>query len=83
MTQIKNFLGNGVANGFNIVDRDARVVPMEIDNHPSASPGSELFNLVKQQVMSEISVGNYCVCVNKPEFISLLGAIPKPTGGIR
>ena len=50
MTQIKNFLGNGVANGFNIVDRDARVVPMEIDNHPSASPGSELFNLVKQQV---------------------------------
>ena len=79
----KYFLLHGVANGFNIVDRDARVVPMEIDNHPSASPGSELFNLVKQQVMSEISVGNYHVCVNKPEFISPLGAIPKATGGIR
>ena len=79
----KDFLLHGVANGFNIVDRDARVVPMEIDNHPSASPGSELFNLVKQQVMSEISVGNYHVCVNKPEFISPLGAIPKATGGIR
>ena len=33
MTQI-DFLLHGVANGFNIVDRDARVVPMEIDNHP-------------------------------------------------
>ena len=43
----KDVLLHGVANGFNIVDRDARVVPMEIDNHTSASPGSELFNLVK------------------------------------
>ena len=33
--------------------------------------------------MSEISVGNYHVCVNKPECISPLGAIPKATGGIR
>ena len=33
--------------------------------------------------MSEISVGNYRVCENKPRLISPLGAIPKPTGGIR
>ena len=58
---------------------------MGIENHPSASPGrpSEHFNLAKQQVMSEISVGNYRVCENKPRLISQLGAIPKPTGGIR
>lgn len=79
----KDFLLHGVANGFNIVDSGARVVTMEIENHPSASPGSEHFKLVKQQVMSEISVGNYRVCENKPRLISPLGAIPKPTGGIR
>ena len=77
------FLLNGVINGFSIVNVDSVVVPAEVANHPSASPGSENYELVQQQILSEIEEGNYVVCDHKPELISPLGAIAKPKGGIR
>ena len=53
----KAFLLNGVINGFSIVNN--YVVPAEVANHPLASPRSEHYEIVKQQVLSEIDEGNY------------------------
>ena len=79
----REFLLGGLENGFDIVDRDVQVVPVKVENHPSARPGSPYYLVIKQQVLHEISEGNYVVCDSKPNFISPLGAIPKSTGGIR
>ena len=76
----KDFLLAGIAHGFDIVNSEALVAPVEVKNHPSASPGSKCYELVKQQVLSEISEGNYVICDSKPELISPLGAIPKTAG---
>ena len=61
----KAFLLNGVINGFSIVNSDSNVVPAEVANHLSALPGSEHYEMVKQQVLSEISEGNYVTCDKK------------------
>ena len=79
----KAFLLNGVITRFSIVNSDSNVVPAEVANHPLASPGSEYYGMVKQQVLSEIGEGNYVICDNKPDLLSPLGAVPKPTGDIR
>ena len=79
----REFLLSGLKYGFYIVDSDVQVVPVEVENHPSARPGSPNYLAIKQQVLHEISEGNYIVCDSKPNFISPLGAIPKSTGGIR
>ena len=42
------FLLNSVINGFSIVNVDSVVVPAEVAIHPSASPGSENYELVQQ-----------------------------------
>ena len=52
---------------------------LEMENHPSARPGSPNYLAIKQQVLHEISEGNYIVCDSKRNFISPLGAIPKST----
>ena len=78
----REFVLNGVINGFDIVDKDVHIVSGEVANHPSASPEHGNYEAVKQQVLSEISDGNYVVCDNKPLLISPLGAIPKPPGGV-
>jgi len=79
----REFLLSGLENGFDIVDSEVQVVPVEVENHPSARPGSLNYPAIKQQVLQEISEGNYVVCDSKPDFISPLGAIPKSTGAIR
>ena len=79
----REFVLNGVINGFDIVDKDVHIVSGEVANHPSASPGHGNYEAVKQQVLSEISDGNYVVCDNNPLLIIPLGAIPKPAGGVR
>ena len=55
---------------------------MDVNNHPSASPGHDNYEAVKQQVLSEISLGNYVICDSKPDLISQLGAIAKSAGGV-
>ena len=79
----REFLLSGLKNGFDIVDSGVQVVPVEVENHPSARPGSPYYPAVKQQVLHEISEGNYIVCDGKPNFVSPLGAIPKSSGGIQ
>ena len=79
----KDFLLAGITDGFDIVNSDALVVPVEVKNHPPASPGSTCYESVNKQVLLEISEGNYVICDSKPYLISPLAAIPKPAGGVR
>ena len=43
----REFLLGGLENGFDIVDRDVQVVPVEVENHPSARPGSPNYLVIK------------------------------------
>ena len=79
----RDLLLSGLKKCFDIVDSDLLIVPVEVENHPSARPGSTNYLAIKQQVLQEISEGNYIVCDTTPNFISPLGAIPKSTGVIR
>ena len=79
----REFLLSGLNNGFAIDDIDVQVVPVEVENHPSARLGSPNYLAIKHQVLHKISEGNYIVCDSKPNAISPLGAIPKSTGGMR
>lgn len=78
-----DFLLNGIRHGFDIVDNDLKLVHAEAKNHPSAIPGNVNDESVKQQILNEISEGNYVVTNEKPCLISPLGAVSKSDGGIR
>ena len=79
----KDFLLNGIKFGFDIVDVDSEPQPVELDNHPSASPQSPLFQQASKQVEQEIINQNYIEVDSPPIIVSPLGAIPKPDGGVR
>ena len=81
--QDKQFLLHGIENGFDIIDDDVCITPVSCDNHPSAKPGSELYEKASEQVKKEIEAGNYVICDSKPAIISPMAAIPKPDGGVR
>jgi hypothetical protein len=83
MMRISDFILNGFASGFDIIDPEDMLTPTEMDNHPSASSTRPLYSEVAKQVLVEIEEGNYIVTDTKPELIIPLGAIPKPDGGIR
>ena len=55
----------------------------ECINHPSAKPGSPLYEKASAQVKKEIEAGTYVVCETKPAIISPMAAIPKPDGDVR
>ena len=73
----------GLKNGFDIIDASAIPVPVHCQNHPSARPGSPLYDKASEQVMNEIVMGNYEVVSEAPDIISPMGVIPKPDGGVR
>ncbi|XP_033730239.1 uncharacterized protein LOC117319560, partial [Pecten maximus] len=79
----KEFLLNGIKNGFDIIDPTATIAPICLDNHRSAQPGSPLFHKAAIQICKEIDEGNYIEVSEKPPIISPLGVIPKPDGGVR
>ena len=54
----REFLLSGLKYGFDIVNSDVQVVPVEVENHPSSRPGSPNYLAIKQQVLHEISEGN-------------------------
>ena len=74
---------DGIRHGFSIVYKGAQVLPMQADNHPSATRGNANYEAVKQQVLSELQDGNYVLCDSPPSLVSRLGAVPKKDGGIR
>ena len=79
----KEFLLNGISNGFDIIDEDSDISPVLCENHPSARPGSPLYAKASAQVLNEIECGNYVICDSAPEVVSPMAAIPKPDGGVR
>ena len=79
----RDFLLNGIKNGFNIVDLAAVPTPVETPNNRSAAPGAPLYAEATQQILREIEQGNYVLCSQKPPVISPFSVIPKPDGGVR
>ena len=79
----REFILDGIQNGFNIIDADADPKPVHCENHKSAQPGSPLYTKASKQILHEIGVGNYEVVSEPPDIISPLGVIEKPDGGVR
>ena len=79
----KEFLLNGISNGFDIIDEDSDISPVLCANHPSARTSSPLYAKASAQVLNEIECGNYVICDSAPEVVSPMAAIPKPDGGVR
>ena len=77
------FILEGLYKSFDIIDWDANPIPAKCDNHPSARPGSPLYELASEQVLKEIHMGHYEVVQKPPNIISPIGVIPKPDGGVR
>ena len=63
----RDFIINGITNGFEIISRDSILKPAETNNYKSATTG-DVRDKVENQIREEISKGNYVA----------LGAIPKP-----
>lgn len=78
-----DYVINGIKNGFDIVDKNIAPVTVESRNHPSARPGSPLYDKVHAQVYQEIECGNYIVTNVKPTIVSPLAALEKNDGSVR
>jgi len=74
------FLLDGVQNGFYLSDDNSVVAKAEARNHKSANDHREL---VEQELIDQINMGNYVVASTQPAIVSPLAAIPKKDGGIR
>ncbi|MEW8548538.1 MAG: reverse transcriptase domain-containing protein [Candidatus Thiodiazotropha sp.] len=81
--QDKDFILHGIKHGFNKIDENVTVSPVECSNHPSAQPGSALYEKASAQVKKEIEAGNYVICDSKPDIVSPIGVIPKGDGDVR
>ena len=79
----RQFILNGIKNGFDIIDDDPEITPVSCGNHPSARPNSPLFEKATSQVIKEIQNGHYVVCDTPPKIVSPMAAIPKPDGDVR
>ena len=77
----RDFLLDGVSNGFRLIDVDSVPVSTECDNYRSTLLVNK--DLVENQIKTEIDNGRYIVTQRKPSVISALGAIPKSNGKIR
>ena len=79
----RHFILHGLSNGFDIIDCDSDPTTAHCPNHPSARPGSPLYEKACEQVQKEINMGHYEILSEPPTIISPIGVIPKPDGGIR
>ena len=79
----REFILNGIKNGFDIIDKNATPLRVECNNHKSAQPGSPLYDQATAQVLKEIQMGHYEVVSEPPSIVSPMGVIPKPDGGVR
>lgn len=79
----RQFILNGIKNGFDIIDEDSCVHSVSCKNHPSARPNSPLYDKATAQVIKEIENGHYVVCDKPPQIVSPMAAIPKPDGDVR
>jgi len=73
----RDFIINGITNGFEIIPSHSVLKTAETNNYKSATT-SDVRDRVENQIRQEISKGNYVVTHAKPTIVSALGAIPKP-----
>ena len=73
----KVFLLDGIRNGFNLVDDNAMPLEADCSNYASTTDSSVKL-VVEEQILNEISNGNYVLTDKRPTLVSALGAIPKP-----
>lgn len=73
----KDFLLQGIAEGFRLTDEHAVFQPAFQDNYSSATGRTNRVQ-VESQIQFELSHGHYKLCNSPPTIISALGAIPKP-----
>ena len=79
----RQFILNGIKNGFDIIDEDSCVHSVSCKKHPSARPNSPLYDKATAQVIKEIENGHFVVCDKPPKIVSPMAAIPKPNGNVR
>ena len=78
----REFILNGIKNGFMIVDELEVTSKVESNNHPSAHRGQHR-RLVEQQIKIEIDEGRYVKVNHKPDICSPLASIVKDDGSMR
>jgi len=76
----RDFILNGVKDGFKLSVIYGPHLPVDRDNYSSAF---RFRSAVEKQIKLEIELRNYIVTKTKPVIISSIGAIEKPNGGIR
>ena len=71
--------------GFDIIDEDVHISPVNCKNHPSAKPNSPLYEKASKQILKEIQVGHYVSrdTPASPDVVRPMAAIPKPDGEVR
>jgi hypothetical protein len=75
----RDFILNGVKDGFKLSVIHGPHLPVDRDNYSSAF---RFRSAVEKQIKLEIELRNYIVTKTKPVIISSIGAIEKPNGGI-
>ena len=79
----RNFLWEGINNGFRIVPSDSKVIcDVEIDNYISERE-INLKTKIEEQLKQELNEGKYHIAKQKPRIISPIFAIPKSNGSVR
>ena len=72
----KEFLLDGIINGFELIPADSTLSPAEMDNY-SSSTKPDARDKVEQTLQEEIGEGNYVITPNRPTIVSALSAVPK------
>ena len=75
--RVRDFIINGITNGFEIIPSDSVLKEAKTNNYKSAT-ASDVSDKVENRIREKISKGNYVVTHVKPTIVSTLGAIPKP-----
>jgi hypothetical protein len=77
----REFIMDGVMNGFRLVDIGSEPLEADCDNCKSAASVSK--DLVQEQIQVELDSGRYVITEVKPTVVSALGAIPKSSTKVR
>jgi hypothetical protein len=78
----KEFILEGVKDGFTIVDISSITTPAEAPNHPSATSSAHR-DKVEQLILNEVTLGHYRIVNSTSTICSPLAAIPKADGSLR
>ena len=72
----RDFLLNGIENGFKVTDVPHTGPPIWLDNYSSAT-APQFRQAIERQINEELLNGRYVCASHRPKIISPLGAIPK------